>query len=86
MVLEAAKNDSPVEKAENVPTEAMVANNLITTDGGKSKGEWNQLTEAETKGKEVGGEENESPVEKPDDMVLDSIVAEKIGKIRSKKE
>ncbi|KAM1391532.1 hypothetical protein ACFX2I_019242 [Malus domestica] len=64
MVNEAAKNDSPVEKAENVPTEAMAANNLITTDSGKSKAEWNQLTEAETKGKEVGGEENECPVEK----------------------
>ncbi|KAB2619838.1 hypothetical protein D8674_041344 [Pyrus ussuriensis x Pyrus communis] len=80
MVLEAAKNNSLVEKAENVPTEAMAANNLITTDSAKSKAEWNQLTEAETKGKEVGGEENESPVEKLDDMVLDSIVAEKIGK------
>ncbi|KAM2757237.1 hypothetical protein FF1_019369 [Malus domestica] len=64
MVNEATKNDSPVEKAENVPTEAMAANNLITTDSGKSKAEWNQLTEAETKGKEVGGEENQSPVEK----------------------
>lgn len=80
MVLEAAKNDSPIEKAENVLTEAMAANNLISTDGGKSKAEWNQLTEAETKGKEVGGEENESPVEKPDDIVLDGIVAEKIRK------
>ncbi|XP_070670313.1 chromatin assembly factor 1 subunit FAS2-like isoform X6 [Malus domestica] len=64
MVNEATKNDSPVEKAENVPTEAMAANNLITTDSGKSKAEWNQLTEAEMKGKEVGGEENQSPVEK----------------------